>query len=427
MEGVAKLDYARREVVDVEQEVSHPIKVTLTQGLNAGAVLNFTFPADHGRFTDLSSALLVVELQVQRSNGTPITATDHVIFDANGLHSLFTSCEVRFEDRIVSTMTHYPYTSTLSRLLGCAQDSRSYIWDELDGTWNYTSERVRQSSALGETLQPADRRVIRAGEQRCIFVGRVFSDILMTSRQLLPPSISLSVALRRAHDHFSIVCPNDNRKYNVMLHSAAMYIRRLKLHPTLTTNAISAANSGGCITYNRLETRCVAIPQGSEIFRYQNCLNSGPLPNRLYIAFLAQSSLYGQLTQYCTYFEDLNIRELSVKVNGRDIQTEPIEAEFEKDDAGNVRFDAGQHLMGYLSIIEILDQTTNLCSPVRLSHLNWKNGCTIFALELGKCGVKNSAGGALDIEARFGVTEKPGMMVVFCERTESAALELRKV
>ena len=133
MEGVDKLNYAKEEIADSQSEVTHTVKQSITQGLNDGGVLSFRLPADPSRFTDLNTILLRLELSVQKPNGAAFTVGNNVFLDAGGMHSLFSSCEVRFNDEVVSTMTLYPYTTALSRHLGCSAEVRDGVWDTLDG------------------------------------------------------------------------------------------------------------------------------------------------------------------------------------------------------------------------------------------------------------------------------------------------------
>ena len=117
MEGVARVRYSKEET-PIEGNVSYTLKQTITQGLNNGGVLVFQIPPSPDCFTDLSSTLLKLEMMVRRMDGVDMAAEEVVCLDAGGMHSLFSSCEVRFNDRMVSCMTSYPFITQLSRYLG---------------------------------------------------------------------------------------------------------------------------------------------------------------------------------------------------------------------------------------------------------------------------------------------------------------------
>jgi hypothetical protein len=422
MENLSPVSYTTSDVKDVETDVGFTLKQTINQGLNDGGVLSFVIPADPERFTDLNTILLRLELGVRKANGTALDATDEVFIDGGGMHSLFSSCDVRFNGEVVSSMTAYPYTTALSRYLGSTQDARMNIWDAMDGSWDWArrgkSDLREAAGLLPAALVPVKARV---GNQSVV-IGRVYSDVLMSSRQYLPPGVTLGIDLRRGPEHFALCGIAAGGNFKVVIQSASLYVKRLHLAPAITSKVNEVLrDGGGCLTYNRLETRILSIPQGSQVFRWLNCLNNAPLPNRIYVGFVAQTSLYGQLTQASTYFENLNMASLSVKLNGRDILVEPIKTRFSKTNGSTVAASSDGRA-GFLTLIEAMNQVTDQTAPMRLNYLNYMYGTTIFAVELGKCGEKSGSSGALDLEFTFAGTgtDAEGAILLFTEKTECA-------
>jgi hypothetical protein len=178
MEGLSPVSYTAGEVADMETEVAFTMKQTINQGLNDGGVLSFRVPADNDRFTDLNSILLRLELGIRKSNGSDLADTDNVFIDGGGMHSLFSSCDIRFNDDVVSTMSSYPYTAAVSRYLGSTTHARMNVWDNLDGSWDWGSRRGKSdltAAELPDTLMPV---VARVGKQSTV-IGRIYSDILI--------------------------------------------------------------------------------------------------------------------------------------------------------------------------------------------------------------------------------------------------------
>ena len=126
--------------------MSYVVKQTITQGCNDGATLSFRFPADPDRFTDLNSTMFRLTVSVTMPDGTyPNFAGgvhQEVWLDPQGMHSLFSSVEVRFNDEVVSTMTMYPFTTALVRCLGMSRDLKTDVWDVLDGTHNHIEREL---------------------------------------------------------------------------------------------------------------------------------------------------------------------------------------------------------------------------------------------------------------------------------------------
>ena len=397
MEGLDRLNYEHVDVSDTETDVGITHKQTLSQGLDNG-VLAFRIPSDPERFTDLSSACLRVECRIVKPDGGLVTADTAVFLERNGIHSLFSSCDVRLNDVLVSNMSSYPYSACLCRMLGTSQQAREGIWDEIDGSWNFDMARsnLDESPAAGLLTALSTKTAKSKG---VTLIGRVYSDILMSSRQYLPPGVVLGVDLRRAPAAFSLCSTKLDDNYKVEILSASLYVRRLKIRPGLANRAIDSIRGGAPLIFNRLDTRIMAIPSGSVIWRWPNCLNNGSLPNRMYIGFVDQASLYGTIHQVSTYFECLNMASLSVKLNGRDLLVEPIRCDFGKDADGRLKDTTTYAREGFLTVVDIVDHVRDQAHAMRLAYRNWLFGFTIFAIELGKCGEKGgSASGSVDLE-----------------------------
>ena len=414
MEGVDKLNYTKEEITDAQSEVTHTVKQTISQGLNDGGVLSFRLPADPERFTDLNSILLRLELGVVKANGAAMVAANKVFLDAGGMHSLFSSCDVRLNDKVVSSMTLYPYSTALSRYLGCSADVRDGIWDTLDGTWsiqNQKSDMSRNTAAVASASKHA--RV----HENAVLIGRIYSDVLTSSRQYLPPGVTLGIDLRRAPEAFSLIS-HANIDYKAVISSASIYVKRMKL-----ANSFMPRDNTS-LTFNRLEARLMSITQGSGVFRWLNCLNNGPLPNRIYVGFVAQSSLYGDINQLSTYFENLNLSSLNMKLNGRDLLVEPIKVSFRTDAQNEIDLAQSDGMMGFLSIAEVLNQVGDQTTPVRLNYSHYMRGVTLYAIELNKCGEKGGGSGCLDLELFFGNggAAMNGCVMLFTEVTETTSI-----
>ena len=409
MEGlIQRLDYPQEgRVPDAEVEVAQTVRLTLSQGLDNENVLSFRLPADPDHFTDLNTILLKLEISLVHPNGNPIVTDannangdpeDFVCMDAGGMHSLFKSCDIFLNDESVSTMTAYPYTATLTRLLGMGDVNRD-MWETFDATYDWNRNKSDMTSANVPTLLPMRRNRVA---NKAIVIGRIYSDLLMSCRQFLPPGVSLGIDLRRAPDSFSLLTNvtqqgANNIPFRVNISYASLYVKRLKLRPALMAHLLPTLKGACTLTFNRLECRAMSIPVGSSDYRWLNCLNNAPLPNRLYVAFVAQKSMLGSITQGSTYLENLNLSKLGFKLNGRDLQVEPISCNVVKVNGELIT--AGTDLTeGYMSVMEVLNHIDDTLAPKRLGYYSYVRGNTVFALELGKCGEKSGTSGSLDLE-----------------------------
>ena len=409
-----RLKLSKPHFLDAEEDISSTVKLTLSQGLNDDAVISFRLPADPERHTDLNSVRLRVSMKITKADGTDLNmpaalpappadgapappapaAVDHVCLEAGGMHSLFKSCDVYLNEHHASSMIAYPYTTALLRYLGCSINVRNE-WSLLDDSYEWDAAKSNLEAA--QAPQWMDNRRNRQA-YNYEMNGRIFSDILMSSRQLLPPGVSLRIDLRRAPDHFSLVSNDTNGQYRIHINYVYLLAKRLKLRPSLLPMVRESLRSNNCfLTFNRLDTYSITIPQGSRVYRWLNCLNGAPMPNRLYVGFVAQSSVHGNLTQACTYFENLNIVSLNFKLNGRDLLVEPILCHIRKN-AQNETQDRTDLTRPFLGLLEIFGHVTDMMLPPRLRYTTYQKGATLFGIELGKCGEKPGTTGSLDLE-----------------------------
>jgi hypothetical protein len=249
----------------------------------------------------------------------------------------------------------------------------------------------------------------------------------MSSRQYLPPGVVLGVNLRRAPDHFSLQSPTAGKQYRLMITSASLYLKRLKIRDSVIPRAVESVRSGGRLTYNRLECRVIGIPTGSTFFNWLNVLNNDVLPNRIYVAFVFQTALYGNLNQISTYFEDMRMQSLNVKLNGRDLLVEPIRTTFAHGTDYALDLAKSDARDSYLTILEVLNQVSDQTSSLRIDYSSYQKGSFLSAIELGKCGEKSGSRGSLDIEVEFNEkkTKEAACLLVFTEKTETASFSPR--
>ena len=416
--------YGKVEEADVESEVTHIEKHTLDRGLTDNGVLNFRIPGDSERFTDMSRIYIRVELKVRKGNGDIVSEDEVVTLDMGGIHSLFDTCSVSFNEEVVSSMTSYAYSTLLSRLLGTSQNMRGEVWSDMEGSWDLFVDK-NDLSQLPPAMYHTQNKLSGA-LRKTQFYGRIYSDILMSCRQYLPPGVSLGIEMRRKNDAFSLIAPSG--EFGVDIVSASIYVPRLRLSDTITRSITSSMVGGVAnMTFNRLETRMEQIAATSHMWQWRNITQFGPLPNRLYFALVPQKAVYGTIARASTYFDSLALSSFNLKLNGRSILVEPMRMEFKYTESGEIDQDKSDAKDGYMSIINVLNAISNQIDTVRLSPTRYAMGGTIYAVELGRCGEKGGASGVLDVELTFspGGCREEACAFVFTEKTAHIPVRTR--
>ena len=417
METLSRLSYNQASVTDSEFDEGLVIKQTINEGLNDGAVLAFRVPAHPHRFTDLSTAMLSLEYVIQKGGGQAV-ATDMVFLEPGGMHSLFQTCDVRFNGVLVSSMTSYPHSAALCRYLGTSQNVREGVYDELDGSWPIGYLKRLSLTDLTDILFM--KPVAAALGEQC-FVGRIFSDVLSSCRQLLPPGVSMEIDLRRAANHFSL-CSNKEQTHNfkVKIKSASLLVRRLTLRPPIHSRVMDSLQGGATLQFNRLDCRIMSLKAGVRIWKWLDCLNGAPLPNRLYMAMVSQEAYYGNINQCGTYLYHNKLSNFGAKLNGHDLLVSPLKSRFKVEDDGDTDQAASDAKEPFLALAEVSGQLSDPMSSLRVHFRDFVNGVSVFALELGKAGDKAGSSGTVDLELGFAEgAAADSCVLVFIEKTQS--------
>jgi hypothetical protein len=313
-------------------------------------------------------------------------------------------------------------------MLGSSMEYRE-MWRSLDGA---TPFRESTSDLNGGVMYMDLAGRLRDGKKLTLY-GRLYSDVLTSSRQYLPPGIDLGIHLRKSPDAFAVKSTDPSGKYRLVIESASIYLKRMSISPSrLPGTNIKAIKSNASIVFNRLECRMKTLPAGQSGWQWLDCLNSGPLPNRLYVAFTKQQAVYGSHTTASTYFEPANLTSFNVKLNGRDVMVEPlhslyivnsetVEGELERKVDDVHMSDAKAP---YLALLETCGVALDSFEPTRLSIVEYIRGNSVLCLELSKCGAKIGSTGTLDLEFAFGEGGNPfdACAFLFTERTQLVEL-----
>jgi hypothetical protein len=423
MESASRINYNSAPATDAESEVAVTVKHTLNEGLNDSSLIAFRIPADGERFTDLSTAILSVQYKILKNDGTPVDEESKIMLDSGGMHSMFTSCTVYFNEQPVSTINSYAHTASLCQYLGMDKEVRESLWDEVDGSWR--KSQLKRSNVLDANENKFVEPINRSSQGSVTLYGRLLVDIFQSCRQLLPPGVSIGVDLRRAADYFSllkITAPGDGVSFKLSLQSASLYIRRLKLEPLLHSRALATIKDGGAnLQFNKLETRVMTARPGT-VYRWLDCLNGAPLPNRLYVGLVLQAGYHGVLDEIGTYFQNFKLKTFQAKLNGRDLLVEPIRCSFKYEADGDIDGDKSDAKSAFLSVAECTGHLTDPTLPLRIAWKDYVLGNNIFAVELGKCGEKSGSSGAIDLEFEFDNNNKDMCIVLFTEKTSDVTV-----
>ena len=391
-----RLNYDIVEIQDAERKI--PFFYHHTVNVEDKNFVTFRAPPDSENFSALDETHITLLVKIVNENGSELSETDKPFIDPMGAHALFSSCTVRFDGEIVSTMNYYPLTSKVSRWIGSGPNNRG-MWYILD---NSTTGTIGQSDAtkiLESVMSPLARRFKKSSY--AFITMRLMSDVLMSARQLLPPNVEIIVEMRRSADPYAI-CSNATNpvvNYKIFMQYATLHVRRKPLKRSVINRPFSTLKHKAAMFFTKLETRTKTINSGYTSDMWLDALSGEQLPNSLYIAFISQKALYGDYNTISTYFEHAYVEQINARLHGQDILTTPLKSLFKQDEDGTVDEWGSNFGAPYYSLMCIIGAATNTQADVRLTPSEYINGNTLWCIELGKGGGKpNDRGDVLDIE-----------------------------
>lgn len=448
---MSKISYNQEYVEDIECALAKNVKLTLDRGLQEGSTLVFHFPGDSETYTDVSTLMFETEIAIKRGDGSNLDSSDRVFYDWMGLHALFSTVDTKINGQLISNMSCYPYSSRLQSLFGTNQAVRMAILRRYDHSWSdsvglsnitedpYTDPKgilPDQPSGFGyesymKLLKNEDSTGSEEQKEKVIVMkGFIYSDFLMSCKQLLPPSTSLTLEMRRSPSEFFLCNAEKNAKhrYKVVMKSASVSFKRLHLSQTIHNKAMASISSsnGGSLIFTRLNTRLMNIPANSRSWRWLNLLEGAPLPQKMYVGFVNSRGLYGSIDQLGTFFESLNLESLALYYNSQPILTEPLKLSYKTMEDGSLNAVDSDARNGFLTMTTLAGHFSDpLNNSQRLDYSDYINGGIIYGFNLGLCGTKSGeVGGFLDLVLTFSDPGTPfdANLVVFLENTRAIPL-----
>lgn len=395
-------------------EKTYWIRQTLDgKGLGDTSTIRFTVPTDHNAFTNANCMYTRFELQVLRSDGSPLTATDRVFLGPGALQSLFRSCQVYLNKSPTEPLNQYSYSATLASYLSLSNVARNDIWTKLAGM--HLPEFG--SSKLLPTDYPDFVRLIQqtAGSRIFSLTGRLQSDFCCSLTQLLPPGMEMEILLTRTPDSFTLCSVSEDlsQTYKLVIHSASLFTKRVVMNKATMDRCRASISNGGLLRYNRLGCLVSQINESTLNHRWNDIYNGGKLPYCLYVVFVSQKAHNGDFFSLPNYFESANIKSLRLFENGRPIRPEPYTTAFKYLKDGYtidiMDSDATQPFLGVCDVINSLSDST---ITTGLSYSSFLQGCLIWPTELNSCGGRMAPQGTIDLEIEFTDGPRPPLHVI---------------
>ncbi|XP_041452656.1 uncharacterized protein F54H12.2-like [Lytechinus variegatus] len=298
----------------------HPVS-TITDA----APIEFNVGGTAEEYVDLSQTMIQVTTKIVNPDNSPLGADAQVGPVNLFLPSLFSQVDVMLNEKLVSQPSNtYPYRALLETLLHYGGETKT---SQLTQQLYYKDEAGKMDIVNpldGETNKGLKKRhTFIAGSKLLSMIGPVYADLFFQERLLLP-GVDLKLKFNRSKDSFCLLSSDVNPKYKVVIDKAALYVRRVKVNPSvMISHAKTLEKSTAKYPVNKVDVRSFSIPAGNMSVSKDN-LFLGQLPNRIIVGFVDNDAYNGSYTKNPYNFKHLNLNFIGVTIDGETIPMRPL-------------------------------------------------------------------------------------------------------
>lgn len=334
-------------------------------------------------YTDLNNTELYLKARVTRADGTPLDDTDQVTPVNNFGHTLFQEMSVFLNDTLINTSSPlYPYKAYLQNTLSYGRDAKEswlqtalYFPDAHGPGFDQTNHMGVTPVNMG-----GSRRYGLASKSKIIdMIFKPCLDIFHQDRPI-PPNVDVRIRMTRTSHQFCLMSNDDTgRKYKVQLLYASMYVRQLRINPSIAIAHQTALQRGITCKYPIARTECTSftIAAGVMTVSKPNIIN-GILPHTVVVGMVGNESFHGSYKKSPFNFKPFDVSSMNLVVNGLSYPTRALKPVF--DDRGNA---GQQYIRSYNTLVRgVVRQYSDAGNMIPRDA--YASGYTIFVIRLAE-------------------------------------------
>ena len=294
----SSLDLFERVPILEPIEWSNLQKIYPTNSLNEYS-LEFNFATDRNVMIDLQETFLYLKVKIGKGTAD-LDGTDDVMFVNNTMHSLFSNCEVFFNNEQVYTSNGlYPHKAFVSNEFSGTKGTK----ESISFCQGYDYEK--DPSAFGEELF-----VTRKGKKSdtVAFYGKLCVDIFTCDKFLLP-NVNVRLRLVRSRPIFYLIS-QQNKNFIGKILEATLFVRQVAvedriykdLHNTLQLRAAR-------YNFSEILAKSFIIPSGQNQYIHENIFDNAPI-RRLAIAMNVNTAFTGTLKTNPFHYQKFGLSSL---------------------------------------------------------------------------------------------------------------------
>ncbi|XP_071944761.1 uncharacterized protein F54H12.2-like [Antedon mediterranea] len=339
--------------------------------------VQFNIQGSSEEYIDLSQTMLNVKLKITRQDGTDLHADEPVGPTNHLLHSIFSKVDVSLNERLITPSTNtYSYRAAIETLLTYGADAKD---SHLTGGLYYKDTAGKMDSAdptAGDDIVNKGlkkRTEYIRGSRYVDLIGPIHCDVFFQDRMMLN-GVDLKIKLHRSKNAFCLMSSDPQAAFKVHLDDACLYIRKVKLNPTVALAHAKALERGPAkYPLRRVEVKTVTVPRGNLSFTRESLFN-GNLPKRLVVGLVSTEAFNGSYVRNPFNFQHFNTNFLALYLDGEQVPWKPLKPNFGQNAEGN-------YILAYQSLFSglntLFDDTGN-----HISRDDYPRGYTLFAFDL---------------------------------------------
>ena len=239
-------------------------------------------------------------------------------------------------------------------------------------------------------------------------IGRPFCDLFFQDRFLIP-GIDLRIEFERSSPEFCLISTTDiTGKFVVEIQQAKLKVYKNTLYPSIMQSHARLLGSGKTIQMpmRRVECKSLTIVPGT-LQLYNESLLQGLLPARIVIGLVKSKYQIGTLEFSPFLFENHDLKQINVTINGDQVTTSPIEMDYSSN----------QFLEAYYNLFQGLGiENDDIGLDLTLDQFRETFAVYLYNLAQVKDGFTPPSFGVLKLELKFNKAPTDALTcIVYCE------------
>ena len=322
-------------------------------------------------FLELNKTEVEVKYRIKKADGTNLTAEDRVGTINYTAASLFSSVEVKLNNK---TITHgssnYAERAIMEVLM-------TYNHDALN-SWLGAGHFEKDTAGRMDVADPSaadnaanhglKKRAEYSKESKLVTVrGKLHEDLFNQPRPL-PSNSRLYIRFTRNKDQYCLMSSVENANYKIDIEEMTLHIRKIHVTDDVKKHL---AGQRIVLPIDRVIQKEFSVPQGGSKF-IENSLHSGQIPKRLVFAFVGNNAHVGSYTGNPFNWAHVNVQKVSLLRDGQIINNRPLSVDFA---SGNV-------MDGYWSLMRATNTRYANAGPLITFDEYKKGGYALWAYDL---------------------------------------------